>query len=572
MARPRWRWLLALAVVLMLGNVAPGRGAADAELQASSNRVGNGGFETGGSAWQVCGGARRIDALVEGGDAVHSGRFAMRIGNPMTSPTCPLPPADYAYSPVVPQAMSQPIAIPPTATAISVRFWYRVEGSARADLDLFLAPNLYNSWFAPEGAYLGRVASDLLPGWQEFRRVLQPAELQRVRGKTLLLSFQIAQVFDGTLSVLIDDVELTLTEMRTNPEPLPAALRGDGTRPLAFVRGAPGNSHTRHLYRMDTDGDALQFIYPGQRGFVGDPQWSQDGTRIAVIDHNTYAPDDEAPDASVPATALTILRSTGGNAQAVYQTTGRLRTTSDVERSETVSHIQQLTNLAWAPDDSRIAGAIVAYERMANGRTRGTSVRIEVIQAATGKATRVLDGATGLSWSPTDRLLFEAAPASGDDRAPGVWEWDAKSNRANARHLLAPDGPDQDGSPVWRPDGSSFVTIRPTASERYTADGATRRNQALMLWSRQDLSKPRLLLLADLGTIAEPTWSPDGRYLVYTLSQDERPSATDLWWLDVESGATGPLTSDGLSSNAHWRPNRPASSGTIKVYIPYVKR
>ena len=52
---------------------------------------------------------------------------------------------------------------------------------------------------------------------------------------------------------------------------------------------------------------------------------------------------------------------------------------------------------------------------------------------------------------------------------------------------------------------------------------------------------PRVLLIADHGGISEAivdfTWSPDGRYVLYTLF--ESTDATNVWWLDATTGATG---------------------------------
>src|SRR6185369_15341650 len=47
------------------------------------------------------------------------------------------------------------------------------------------------------------------------------------------------------------------------------------------------------------------------------------------------------------------------------------------------------------------------------------------------------------------------------------------------------------------------------------------------------------------------TWSPDGRYVLYTLF--EAADAANVWWLDVATGATGRVTDDGASLSVDWR-------------------
>ena len=76
-----------------------------------------------------------------------------------------------------------------------------------------------------------------------------------------------------------------------------------------------------------------------------------------------------------------------------------------------------------------------------------------------------------------------------------------------------------------------------------------------MLHDREDLDNPRVLLIADHGGISgaidDFTWSPDGRYVLYTLY--ESADAANVWWLDVTTGATGRVTNDGASVSVDWR-------------------
>jgi hypothetical protein len=88
------------------------------------------------------------------------------------------------------------------------------------------------------GVKLGTFPTDQPPGWQLYRTVLQGERLERVRGRTL----RFAIVIQGGTSVgpdtvlLIDDVQVIAADGRTAASPLPPALRGDGSRPLAVIR------------------------------------------------------------------------------------------------------------------------------------------------------------------------------------------------------------------------------------------------------------------------------------------------------------------------------------------------
>jgi hypothetical protein len=88
-----------------------------------------------------------------------------------------------------------------------------------------------------------------------------------------------------------------------------------------------------------------------------------------------------------------------------------------------------------------------------------------------------------------------------------------------------------------------------------------------MLNDRDDLQNPTVLLVADQGGIGgaidDFTWSPDGRWVLYTIH--ESADTANVWWLDVATGATGRVTTDGASVSVDWRqrvaedPGRPGN-------------
>lgn len=91
-----------------------------------------------------------------------------------------------------------------------------------------------------------------------------------------------------------------------------------------------------------------------------------------------------------------------------------------------------------------------------------------------------------------------------------------------------------------------------------------------MLDDRQDLDNPRMLLLADHGrSIGRVRGSPDGAYLKSTPWTACFDGRSDIWWLEVSSGATGPVTSDGAWVEAAWRP---AAGGGPQVFLPLLVR
>jgi hypothetical protein len=517
----------------------------------SPNLLANPGFENRFISWGTCGTARLADTQAGGPTVAHSGRYAAQFGSP-SGEDCPEPPEGYEYMCCNVQAIWQQVTIPANAPAVTVSFWYWVqepEAGYVPDLAVYLGTNQFQFTQQFEGEVLGYLDPAHLPGWQLFRRVLTPDELAEVRGKTLLLSFLWNEEPTATTWMRLDDVRVALADERTAASPLPAALQGDGTRPIAYVHLDPENEYTRELWRMDTDGGNPILCYPGELSDVGEPTWANSGNALALIDGNLYPPDSAN---GTLASALTLIQIAGAdcpqNVEQIYQTTSQ---------PGDPPFIQEITEITWAPDDSGLAISIFAYTPPNYPDPGFGLARIELINVANGNNTKLLDYATSPHWSrATNRILFEAYDLQGDSRDESVWELDVSGQPIVERQLLKGQGfSEEDQEPTWAPDGQHFATTRPTASYRYDDEGDPYRNEAIMLFNRDDLDNPRQLLLADHGGIDHLAWSPDGNYLLYTLYTPQgNRSLRNVWWLNVATGATGPVTTDGLSLNANWRP------------------
>ncbi len=221
---------------------------------STANLIQNGSFEQQFEGWEGCGNVALVDAQEAGAESVYSGRYAVKMGENADGSDCPQLP-DFTTPK---QILSQQVSIPGNADAVTVSFWFRA--AAGTAVDVFLANIFYEYPNYPDliGVKLGKFPTDQPPGWQLYRTVLQGERLERVRGQTLSFAIVIqgrTGVEPGTL-LLIDDVQVIAADGRTAASPLPPALRGDGSRPLAVIRRVEGQN--RWLYRMDTDGTNAQ--------------------------------------------------------------------------------------------------------------------------------------------------------------------------------------------------------------------------------------------------------------------------------------------------------------------------
>ncbi|WP_051871096.1 TolB family protein [Chloroflexus sp. MS-G] len=523
----------------------------------SSNLLQDGGFEQQGVAWEACGNVGLVDAQSEGAEFVYAGRYAVVMGRNADGSGCPQLP-DLT---VPKQILSQSLSIPADARAVTVSFWFR--GFAGTGVDIFLARGFYQ--FDPDlgGVKLGSFSTDQPPGWQLYRTVLTDDRLDLVRGQTLRFSIVIQDVLvERDAALLIDEVQVVAADLRTAPAPLPPALRGDGSRPLAVIRAEGSN---RWLYRMDTDGSNLQLIYRGLLSNVRYPVWSPNGQQIAVADNNIWpwpVPDPD-PQNNLVATAITVLNADGSGSRQVYQTQSRKGSRCPFValpgQSETPSIIVRVDRLTWMPDGQRLAFTNFEFLAFCDGRISGglADVYLSPIPPAL-TPTEVTSFAASPSINRNRQLLFESF---GKNRTTGIWEADLQTQPPRETLLI---GHRAESQPVWAPDGRRFVVKRDTSSP---SEDRSERTDAIVLYDRQNLSNPRMLLFADHGrSISNMRWSPDGRYLIYTLNRFD--GGSDIWWLDVASGATGPITTDGRALEADWRPGATLQ----RVFVPLVTR
>ncbi len=550
----RLEWTSPFLVGLLLGCPLAPRAALAQEL------VQNGSFEDGAAPWTGCGGVTIVDRDDAGTTAamVRSGRFAGRIGGPADD-TCPSLPSAQLM-------IVQPVAIPADATDLTLTFWFSrggleiaPDGNSVADMSVSLTTDAFIGM-----ALFDVVSHNVLRGWMPFRGHLRADDLAAFRGQTAYVRFAVQYTGDTDVAYFIDDVSLIAADVRTEAAPVPAALAGDGARPLVLLQRNAANPDGLTVVRLDTDGTKPQAIDTGLYHTPRLPRWSPDGAAIAVVDDDLFPHDDTVPSPlKARISRLSVVRPDGTGRREVLATQGIPGSGSlscqPPQCTDTRPALDQtIKGVEWSPDGGTCAITVCARNRYPWGESGDDTCRVDIADAATGAVIRGdLDGWFGPDWSATG-MLFNGPARYPDYEARGVWAGDPSVTPATPT-LILPAPIDLlvggDRLPTWAPDGRHFVTAREIGGWRYDANGFVVRTEAVMLHDRTDLQNPRVLLIADHGGISEAidefTWSPDGEYVLYTLH--ESANAANVWWLDVASGATGRLTNDGASLSVDWR-------------------
>ncbi|WP_322487272.1 hypothetical protein [Chloroflexus sp.] len=219
---------------------------------------------------------------------------------------------------------------------------------------------------------------------------------------------------------------------------------------------------------------------------------------------------------------MTVLNADGSGARQNYQTQSQKGSRCLFVRPpsgppEVPSLIVRVSHGQWMADNNRVALAQAGFGVFCDGRLDQG-----------GRADVLL-------LSPLDSFDLSSGRSN---RADGIWEIDTSVQPPRETRLTTSNA---DRELAWHSDGRRVAVVRVTTSP--SADSSDR-TFAIVLYDRQNLANPRMLLFADHGrTISHLSWSPDGVYLVYTLERFD--GRTDIWWLDAASGATGPITTDG---------------------------
>ncbi len=214
-----------------------------------------------------------------------------------------------------------------------------------------------------------------------------------------------------------------------------------------------------------------------------------------------------------------------------------------------LTNIRQLTSAvgvedypAWSPD-----GQVLAYAANPDSDLYGGNWDIWVAQADGGEPINRTVDHTGddryPSWSPDgSQIAFWSSREGG-----GFFVMPAIGGRPQ-RVAATGNMPVAELSPPrWSPDGTELAVI--AYDEGVNAE----------IISLGDGTSRRLPLTADVGAL-DLNWSPDGRFLAYVDATNLSAQVTQLWLVDVETGATRSLT-DGRS--AYWSPHWAADSRTI---------
>ena len=288
--------------------------------------------------------------------------------------------------------------------------------------------------------------------------------------------------------------------------PFHPAARANGA--IAFLRSARGPNSA--IYVIKPDGTGVRRVIAGT-GANGGPTWSPDGSTIA------YTRSEEPGSSAVQ--GLFTAAADGSHARRLFQCGAR-----------------GCREPAWSPDGNRIA--FVWGEDIYTVNADGTHIR-----RLTRARTPLGDGHP--AWSPDGARIAFIVLRVQPHNLPGIFLMDADGSHVRRLTNCLPDC--VQSLPAWSPDGLMMAYSGQTDIFVMAETGGSSRK------------------LTDCSAIPgcldalDPTWSPDGRLIVFEVEREG--GRRSLYLMNADGTGLRQLTFHNDDCCASWQP-LPASPST----------
>ena len=493
--------------------------------EPSPNLLQNGDFES-QEAWLLCEGGAYYDE----DPTAPFGRGVMRFSD--QGQVCD---EGYFGFGTVAQ-ISQEIPVRGDESQLVISFWMRVEGTLPDNISFSVY--LANAGDPGLGAdyFVGATPTETSGGWMKFQRVVTPDDWDFYLDNTPIYLLLRIRNLDGA-EVFIDEVKVQEEIEYTQASPMPSDLANySGEDRLVFI-----NWSNETMAIMAPNGSQMVNLEHISSSVAQTPSWAP-GNDIAVSFKHFY-PQLPQEVTTVPGAGTDLMRfnMNGGEGEKLYFTIGNPGKYYFSGSFDNVDALDvEIWNADWDLPRDRVAMGICARNRSPDFVSDDvcfvyiTDSNFEILNDETRGANP--------KWSAQGELVYYTHDGIAVAQVNGkeVQSEIVYPGRFNLLNVAD-----------WSPDGKKLVLAQQEGATTLIAGEIVYYYTIKIL----DLASRtvRTLLPVNHGKLyTDLTYSKDGQYVFYTLGV--QGGMSQIWWVDVLTGATGPVTntiSAGYANMSH---------------------
>ncbi|TPN81229.1 PD40 domain-containing protein [Aquimarina algicola] len=502
------------------------------------NLLKNASFES-DDAWIVCG-----DAKIQELPDAKEGQRVVKLSN-----TSICDQADQPFFTNRTAILIQTLDIQELPELLTVSFWIKSDTTIPEDaLRLFITnepDSFFNSLAGGDSLVKYFSEESINNEWSRIKMYYQKEDnpLFISNQGTLSVVFQLepSKSYNENITIYLDQIKVSDgTESFTQPDKMPEGLVNyQGDSKILFL-----NTTSDAVSSMNPNGsNVINHTQIPTEFLVGIPQWL-DNDQITV-QQKTFNPANPSSTNIIPASGTDVFKYTINSDQneMIYQTVGDpgfFRVPNDPENKEAID-IEVRRN-AW--DTSRNRGALTICGRSRLDLFTSDDIcNIVIVDTNNFEEIAKIEKGFNPVWSSTGRLayyyensIFVATINGNDVTVTKVYE-----NTSISGLLQEVD---------WSPDGKEILFAE-------KGNGANINNGELSTFYtiktlNTETNKVTPLLAIDHGQLrTNLSWSPDGNYILYSLTKNSEK--TEIWWFEVSSKKTGPLTNTINAFSGYWK-------------------
>ena len=478
-------------------------------VDPAENLLTNGGFET-EDAWLICEGG----SFYTEDPSAPEGRRVMRFSD--AEGVCDE--GYFGYGTVA--RIVQEIPVTGEENQLVISFWMKVTGILPDNISF----SIYLSNTPNSSDYFVGATNRTTSGWTKFQRVITPSDWRfAIEDSPLYLSLLIRDLDGAELSV--DDVKVQRHQDYTQASPMPSDLKNySGNDRMVFI-----NWSNETMAMMSPNGSNMVNLEHIPTNVALTPSWASEN-EIAVSYKHFYP---ELPQelTTVPGAGTDLMKFNlnGGEGEKLYFTIGNPGKYFFSGSFENVDALDvEIWNADWDLPRKRVAMGICARNRS----PAFVSDDVCFIYIANENFEILNDETRGANpkWSSRGELAYysgegiHVAQVNGSD-VQSELVYSARFNLLNIAD--------------WSPDGRQLVIAQQDGGTTLL-DGEIEYFYTIKVLDLAS-KEVRPILPVDHGKLlTDLNWSTDGKYLFYTLLISG--GASQIWWLDVNNGTTGPIT------------------------------